>query len=1073
MIRSLLTVAATAVLALTIVSPAAAADCPTGTGTGATFNYTGDIQQIAVPAGIDRVQVEVRGAHGGQYDTTAPGGVGGLVTGTIPVTVGECLSIYVGRQGRHDGGWGYGEGGEQGNAPDLPPPVDGHSAGGGGGGSAVTRGDSALVVAGGDWGGVGGDGVGGDGPGTPRGEDGFAPRFADNLNFGGEGGWGGDGTVGGDGGSAYWDLIGGGGGGGGGWKGGDGGEAWFEQEDQPNLPYGGGGGGGGSSHAASAVTDVQFTRADTTCRPDHDEPGCEGQVSLSWIQQPAGIAAAGGQGQRAAITDPFSLPLRAKVTARSGDPVPGATVVFQLPGSGPSATFPEGSTTATATTGADGIASAPAVTAGPQAGRWTATASVTGVEAPARFDLEDLPASTATALQVMPSAVVDGEPVELVARVVADPASAGTATGEVLFTVDGAGAGDLASLDGDGVARLPGVALDAGKHTIAAHYGGDDRHSSSSSTLGIDVALAGSAVTLSSSEDPSEAGDPVTFSGQVAPVAPAQGDPSGEVQLLIDDVETAIAPLAPDGSVTWPAATLDTEGEHQIEARYLGDGKFAAGGATLVQAVGADASATIVSPSAPYAVYGEPLSWTVRIRSQLPGTPTGTVTVEAGGATICALPVLDGEAVCSPASSLDPGTYPIVATYSGDEDHAESHGSAQQDVVPAPASVSAEVDPGASVFGQRWRLHADVAASAGAPDAAPPTGAVRFTIDEVPVGEPIPLGADGATIADLPTPPAGPHVVGAVYSGDGRFESERAVATAVVSPALATVALTSSQPSAPAGAPVAFEAAVSPVPAGPTPTGAVRFLVDGRQRGVPVALDGGVARSPAWSDLAPGEHRIEAEYLGDTSHRPGLAQLTQTVTPSSSDGGASKPASPKPGSHPRKGQPCDASVAITRLREHGGRVRIAGLAPPQLEGRRVAIRLGGRRIAATTVRADGTFRASAPVPRGRQASRAPYRAAVAGLRSAAVTLRGAAMIRGRTLLDDGRITLALNGPPHRRFAAVADCPGERRIARAQSDGDGKARLTLAAPTTSVVAVYRLRVGHRAVPAPAIAVRWHR
>ncbi|HYC81033.1 MAG TPA: Ig-like domain-containing protein, partial [Solirubrobacterales bacterium] len=714
----------------------------------------------------------------------------------------------------------------------------------------------------------------------------------------------------------------------------------------------------------------------------------------SWIEAPAHIEVAGGEDQGAIITEPFSLPLRARVTSQSGQPVPTATVTFTLPESGPSGTFPDGSRTATATTAADGIATAPKITAGAAAGLWTATATVSGASFPARFDLEDLPAHTATGLQLAPSAPSDGAPTELVARVVTQPSAAGPAGGEVVFLLDGEPLGKPVALDASALAHLPGTELDAGKHTISVDYGGDENHAPSHTSLPVDVAPAGSEVRLTSSQNPSAAGTAVTFSGSVTAVPPTSRKPAGEAQLLVDGVETATAPLAADGSVSWPAVALGAEGEHQVETRYLGDGHFVAAGATLIQAVGADASAVTVEPSSPYARYGEPLSWAVKVSSAVAGTPSGSVTVAAGGETICDLPLVAAEAICTPAEPLAPGSHEITAAYSGDAQHAAAHGAAEQVVTAAASTVEAEVVPEATVFGQRWRLHADVAAGGGSPIAAPPTGAVRFTVDGAPLGEAVPLGADGATLAGLPAPGAGAHVVAAEYSGDARFLPGRAIAPALVSPALTEASLSSSEQGAPAGSPVSFRAALAAVPAGPVPSGQVRFLVDGRQRGATVPLQNGVAETPAWSDLAAGEHRVEAEYLGDGDFRPALATLMQRIAPAAADPGARRGSDGGPGGAAQGSRRrCGSGVTITRLRRHGRKLRLAGVADPRLEGRRVAIRLGQRRVATTSVRANGRFRATFPRPHVRHPRSARLRAVVAGIRSAPVSLRGGAKQR--------------------------------------------------------------------------------
>jgi len=84
-----------------------------------------------------------------------------------------------------------------------------------------------------------------------------------------------------------------------------------------------------------------------------------------------------GAGQVVAIDQPFVVPLAVRAVDADGTPVPGVTVYFEAPhcrndgtvcatpGSYP--TFPANAVDATATSGADGVATAPAIMAGNQA----------------------------------------------------------------------------------------------------------------------------------------------------------------------------------------------------------------------------------------------------------------------------------------------------------------------------------------------------------------------------------------------------------------------------------------------------------------------------------------------------------------------------------------------------------------------------------------------------------------------------------------------------------------------------------------------------------------------------------
>lgn len=228
-----------------------------------TFSDTGAEQTWVVPAGVTSITVDVKGAAGSGGGSRGAAGRGGRVQATIPVTPGETLRIYVGRDPATAGAAGY-NGGGTGGSNGVG------TAGGGGGASDIRQGGATLghrvVVAGG--GGGGGytgttyaGGAGGNGGGTT----GQSGGYTNNPGYQGTGGKptaGGfgpgasatDGTsgVGGDGGDAVATPP--GGAGGGGYYGGGGGS------EGGALSSGGGGGGGGSSYVITTATDVTHTQ---------------------------------------------------------------------------------------------------------------------------------------------------------------------------------------------------------------------------------------------------------------------------------------------------------------------------------------------------------------------------------------------------------------------------------------------------------------------------------------------------------------------------------------------------------------------------------------------------------------------------------------------------------------------------------------------------------------------------------------------------------------------------------------------------------------------------------------------
>jgi len=107
---------------------------------------------------------------------------------------------------------------------------------------------------------------------------------------------------------------------------------------------------------------------------------------------PASIAATAGTPQSATVNTAFTTALQATVKDTNGNPLNGVTVTFTAPTTGAAATF-SGQATATATTNASGIATAPALTANSQSGTFTVTGAVAGVATPATFSLTNTAAT--------------------------------------------------------------------------------------------------------------------------------------------------------------------------------------------------------------------------------------------------------------------------------------------------------------------------------------------------------------------------------------------------------------------------------------------------------------------------------------------------------------------------------------------------------------------------------------------------------------------------------------------------------------------------------------------------------
>ncbi len=134
-----------------------------------------------------------------------------------------------------------------------------------------------------------------------------------------------------------------------------------------------------------------------------------------------------------------------------------------------------------------------------------------------------------------------------------------------------------------------------GNHFITATYTGDSNFSSGSSTLIQKVHASASATQLTSSPNPSNWGQAVTFTATVTPSPSGSGTPSGMVTFLQGAIVLAQVPLSSTGTASFNTSTLNT-GSNSVTAAYYSDTVFASSSGSATQNVN-DIPATISSPS--------------------------------------------------------------------------------------------------------------------------------------------------------------------------------------------------------------------------------------------------------------------------------------------------------------------------------------------------------------------------------------------------------------------------------------------------------------------------------------------
>jgi hypothetical protein len=184
---------------------------------------------------------------------------------------------------------------------------------------------------------------------------------------------------------------------------------------------------------------------------------------------------------------------------------------------------------------------------------------------------------TSTTVTSAPNPSVAGQSVAITATV-AGPG--GTPTGVVSFNFGDGTSGNV-SLNGAGIASVNHVYAAGGNFTITANYGGDANFNASSGTTQQTVNLINTSTTLTSSLNPSQAGQAVTFT---ATASSGGGTPTGTV--TFKDGATVLGTAALSGGIATLTTASLTAGSHTITAVYGGSSSQAASTSSpLIQVV--------------------------------------------------------------------------------------------------------------------------------------------------------------------------------------------------------------------------------------------------------------------------------------------------------------------------------------------------------------------------------------------------------------------------------------------------------------------------------------------------------
>ena len=447
--------------------------------------------------------------------------------------------------------------------------------------------------------------------------------------------------------------------------------------------------------------------------------------------------------------------------------------------------------------------------------------------------------------------------------------SGGIPGGTVTF-LNGAATLGTATVGGSGQATLSLSSLPTGTLSLTAAYGGDAKDNpSTSTTLTQVVQQTTTAITLTSSANPSFAGAAVTF---VASLTSNGSVPSG--QLTFSEGSTVIASGAMSGTgVASFSVNSLTAGSHTLIASFAGDVDHAAStSSALVQVVQTGTSVTTITSSKNPSVFGDQ----VVINFKVTGTalqPAGTVTLMDQGAAVATITLNASGLANYPTSTLAIGDHSLTAVYSGDTTHAGSTSAVLTQRVQEATTTTLLSSENPSLVGDAVKLTAAVVGTNG----AAVTGTVSFTDGSAVIGSgPVTNGAVSISVSTLV---AGTHLIVANYAGDAtNVASASAALSQVVSAAGTTVMLSSSANPSVTGTAVVFSAAVTSK--GENATGSVTFLDGSTTLGTGTVIKG--IATFTTSGLAAGQHAIVARYGGDSgtqvSVSNAIVQVVQNKT---------------------------------------------------------------------------------------------------------------------------------------------------------------------------------------------------
>jgi hypothetical protein len=209
-----------------------------------------------------------------------------------------------------------------------------------------------------------------------------------------------------------------------------------------------------------------------------------------------------------------------------------------------------------------------------------------------------------------------------------------------------------------------------GTHSITVAYAGDaNLVASTSNALILNFGKATPGIVLSSNPTTTSTyGQSMTLTAQLSGSSTDPADiPTGSVQFIDGGVSLGAGPVGTDGSASVTLTALPA-GTHSVTAVYGGDTEFNSATSTALSYAIAKATVLTISVSSSEnpSTYGDSVTLSIVVASQLGATPTGTVSV-MDGTTSLGTASLDSTGAGQVTVPLfTAGTHTLTVSYSGD-----------------------------------------------------------------------------------------------------------------------------------------------------------------------------------------------------------------------------------------------------------------------------------------------------------------------------------------------------------------------------------------------------------------------